>query len=291
LQYVLCLTLLAVAASSVLTHSALSQRQTSPVDVRIVIDPFTPEWQYLQSDILNVTIFFTNARDEPTLIHHSFVIEQVRSDASPNIVANHTGDDQMVAPGRNINYTITRPYPAGLWRVYAVASMVNSTGEDREERYFTALTEQELFNKQALHQTSQYNLILTILGVVSAGAAIGGAIINHRHNNRVRTDTMQYTNAQLKLMQESNELTKGQLRLKDEERRASLGEPTITILNYTPSHSGRSEELRMYPDFRNEGKVDARNINIHYKVFPQVVALDEIVKHERDKTKRNPGRR
>jgi len=274
--------LLGVAITPVLTPNALAQSsQSSPLDVRIKIDSPTHDGEYLQSDILNITIFVINTGGEPALIDYSLGIEQIETGSS-NTRAGHSENDQMVAPGKNINYTITRPYPAGLWGANAVANIANGTGEDRDVRYFTTLTEQELFNKQALQQTSQYNLLLTIIGGISAAVAIGAAIINHRHNNRVRSDTKEHTKAQLELMQESNELTRSQLKLRDDERRALLGEPEIEIVRYTPETRSYSNEVMMYPNFKNVGKADSRNIKIHYRVFPNAVGLAEIVKHERD---------
>jgi hypothetical protein len=195
----------------------------------------------------------------------------------------------MVAPGKNINYTITRPYPAGQWSVLAVGSMINTTGEDRVEKYFSTLTEQKLFNKQALQQSNQVNMILAGLAGVSAVIALGAAIVNHRHNNRVLEHTKEYTKAQLELMQESNELTKSQLKLREEERKASLGEADLEIVQYNaePRQTGfqtgkKNAPIELYPNFKNIGTVDARNIKIYFKVFDKLVTLSEILTFENE---------
>jgi hypothetical protein len=267
-----------------------SPPKPNPVDVQIIVDEPTHGGEYSQSDNLKVIILYTNKGAEETNVHFSFWVKYIRADSSHS-VADNTGD-QVVQPGKSFNYTFNRPYPAGLWEIYATGGMVNGTGPDvTVTKYFTTLTEQELFNKQALQQSNQFNIILALLGGASAAVALGAAISNHRHNNRMLAHTKEYndealkhtkeyTKAQLELMQESNELTKSQLKLRDQERKFELGEPDIDLVNYGTEFSGSSPNLSVYPNFVNRGKVDARNIKIHYKVFNKVVGLDEIVKHE-----------
>jgi len=256
--------------------------QTDPVEVRIVIDEPTHDGLYLQNDKINFTIYFINHGEQPVNLHYGFDHKIVDAGHS---LANLDSADGILQPNANFSYPISRTYSAGNYQIIAAAYANNTNFGDRKEFYFWVATPVELYTRQALN----YTLYGVIISAVVAGATVFTAIWTRRSNERQRKDTKDYVDKQLKLqedstkaLQESNRLTQESLKLKQSEYKTSLGKPELELVNDSLEYSGSSVTMRLYPNYRNDGKQDARNVRIYHHVFDKVVGLDEIVKLENE---------
>jgi hypothetical protein len=241
--------------------------------------------------MINVNINFINHGDTPIKIFYNFEIKEVNS---PTPVANLPNSTHTLQPNESLPYSINRVYSAGNYRLSASAYINNTTTEkeDTKDMYFWVANPSELYANQSVQQNQElarFTLYSVFVAIAIAMITAIGTYLQFRSNKQTRKDSNKFAEEQLRLMKasnwelkESNELTRLSMVMDNEQIKAKISEPIVTVVNLHPEPPGQNGSLQLFPNFRNDGESALRNIKIYYKVFDRFVDIKEIVCEEQE---------